>query len=140
MNDIITGDDILGKDVLDKNGKQLGVVVKIHLNRHSRHLEGISIDRGLTSSDIFIGNKFISLFGEDIIKLNIIPGFSFEDCSVYIEDGRYVGKVISVEMENNLDIKSLILSKNSSLIKSKRKEILKEEVKSFGKSIFLKKN
>jgi sporulation protein YlmC with PRC-barrel domain len=83
MDDIITADDILGKEVIDNFGRKIGVVMNIHISRSKRSIMGISIDRGFISSDIFIGSDYIKTFGHDVVILLKSAAFSYEGSKLY---------------------------------------------------------
>ena len=139
MSDIITGDDILGKEVLDNFGRKIGVVMKLHIDREKRFLTGISIDRGFVSSDIFIGSDFIKTFGVDVIILSKSPAFTYEGSKVYREDGKYVGKIEEVTLNRLKQIDTLLVNTDNSILKNKTITILRKDIRTIGLSIILKK-
>ena len=140
MSDIITGDDILGKEVLDNFGRKIGVVMKLHIDREKRTLTGISIDRGFVSSDIFIGSDFIKTFGVDVIILLKSPAFTYEGSKVYREDGKYIGKIEEVTLNRLKQIDTLLVNTDNSILKNKTITISRKDIKTIGLSIILKKS
>ena len=139
MNDIITGDDILGKEVIDNFGRKIGVVMKLHISRSNRNLVGVSIDRGFISSDIFIGSDYIKTFGQDVVILSKSPAFSYEGTKLYREDGKYFGKINSVKLDKKSKLNKIYFNNESGVNKNKIKCVSKPMIKTIGINIILKK-
>jgi sporulation protein YlmC with PRC-barrel domain len=139
MNDIITGDDILGKEVIDNFGRKIGVIMKIHISRSKRAVMGISIDRGFISSDIFIGSDYIKTFGHDVVILSKAPVFSYEGSKLYREDGKYFGKIESVKLNKQSNLDKIYFINEFATIKNKIKCVSRPMIKTIGINIILKK-
>ncbi len=140
MSKIISGDDILGKEVIDNFGRKIGIVMKIHINKIERKIVGISIDRGFISSDIFIGSDFIKTFGEDVIILSKTPAFSYEGSKLFREDGKYFGKIEEVHLNRQSKLEKLTFNVELSMLKNRTVEVTRKDIKTIGLNIILKKN
>ena len=92
-NDIITSDDILGKEALDPDGEFIGIVMKLHIDRKKKELIGITVDQGFMKPDLFIGLDSIEKFGIDALFINRISFSKYEGCSVYTPSGNKAGNV-----------------------------------------------
>ena len=55
MREEITSDDILGRDVIDIDGRIIGVADRLLFNPRSLTFVGISIDRGIMKKSLIIG-------------------------------------------------------------------------------------
>ena len=139
MNDIIIGDDILGKEVIDNFGRKIGVVMKIHISRSQRTIVGISIDRGFISSDIFIGSDYIKTFGRDVVILSKSPAFSYEGARLYREDGKYFGKIENVELNKQSKLDKVHFNYEVGVLKNKKESVSRKMIKTIGLNIILKK-
>ena len=106
MENVITSDDILGKDVLDKSGDLIGVIQMIHIDKRSKQITGITIDEGFMRPDLFVGIEYVKNFGVDAIFLNIEPAQKFVGLKVFNASGKEVGKVVKIELARSR-VKSL---------------------------------
>ena len=139
MSDLITTDDILGKEVIDHNGKRIGVITKLHLKRSDKKLIGITIDPGFVSSDVFVGIDFVENFGKNVIMLNKTPQVAYIGLKIFREDGVYVGKIIGIDLKNN-ELNKIEFKYSKKLFKNKTEVIDKSFVKEIGYNIILKKS
>ena len=73
MEDILTSDDILGKQALDPDGGILGTVIKLHISNKTKQMTGITIDLGFMRPDLYVGINYVKHFGIDAILLNKVP-------------------------------------------------------------------
>ncbi|MFT4326202.1 MAG: PRC-barrel domain-containing protein [Candidatus Woesearchaeota archaeon] len=128
----ITSDDILGKEVVDSKGYVLGIVQKIHIDKHTHVITGITIDEGFMKPDLFVGLDFVKNFGIDAIFLHPIPREKYIGLQVVNAEGKKIGKVIHTEMKKGkvqeFEIKTLF----------NKKILLPEEIKKIGTVIVLK--
>jgi len=90
---IITSDDILGKDAVDPDGQILGVITKMHVDKNSKTITGITIDEGFMKPDLFIGINYVKNFGVDAVFLSRIPPDKYVGLTVFDSKGKVVGKV-----------------------------------------------
>ena len=129
---IITSDDILGKDVLDKSGDIIGVVQMIHIDKKSKQIIGITIDEGFLRPDLYIGINYIKKFGVDAIFLSIEPAQKFVGLKVFDSNGKERGKVTKVELARS-KVKSLKIKSGLKTI-----EISASKIKKIESSVLLK--
>jgi len=120
MKDIITSDDILGKDVVDVDGEIIGIVQQLQIDRKSKHIVGILVDQGFMKPDLLVGFKFVKNLGVDTIFLNQSPIPKLKGLEVYDSHGKKVGYVDHV-MEDKGHITAILLKKSQ-----------------FGKTFFMK--
>jgi len=133
--EIITSDDILGKEAIDPDGSVLGVVTKVHIDNHDRKVVGITIDMGFAKPDLYVGIKNIKNFGEDAVLLSKVPASKFKGLSVLTSEGKKIGRVADVVMKNS-HVKEVIIS--SSRFLGKKSNIKYSDIKEIGDSIILK--
>lgn len=134
-SEIITSDDILGKDVVDVDGQVLGVAQQLKIDKRSKKILGILIDQGFMKADLFVGLNYISNFGVDSVFLNTTPFPKLKGLNVYSKDGRKLGKVVEVEEAEN-GLSAIILKPH---LFSKSLRINGNQIKTVGYSIILKK-
>lgn len=106
---IITTDDILGKDVVDTQGDILGVVQKLHIDKLSKSILGITVDQGFLKPDLFIGLQYIKQFGIDTIFLNTYPINKIKGLLVLDSNGKVLGHVSDFELSKNNQLSSINL-------------------------------
>jgi len=90
---IITSDDILGKDAVDPDGEVLGVVTKLHIDKKTKQITGITIDEGFMKPDLFVGIRHIKNFGIDSVFLSKVPTKKYIGLKVFDSEGRLIGRV-----------------------------------------------
>jgi sporulation protein YlmC with PRC-barrel domain len=98
---IITSDDILGKEAVDPEGQILGVVMKLHIDKESKKMVGLTIDQGFMKPEMFIGLSYIKNFGIDSVFLNRVPVDKFKGIEVMTAEGEILGKVKAVKAERH---------------------------------------
>jgi len=98
---VITSDDILGKDAVDPDGQILGVITKLHIDKDSKQLVGITIDQGFMKPNLFFGLKYIKNFGVDTVFLSKIPTEKYIGLDVLDEKGKFIGSVKKVTTKRN---------------------------------------
>ncbi len=134
--DIITSDDILGKEAIDPEGSSIGVVTKVHINKKTNKLIGVTIDMGFMKPDLFVGINYIKQFGVDAVFLKKIPIHKYHGLKVLSEGGEILGKVKKILADNNT-IKEFEIAGRKFLDKS---FVIKySDIKEIGDSIILKK-
>lgn len=130
---IITSDDILGKEAVDPEGQILGVVMKLHIDKQSKKMVGLTIDQGFMKPEMFIGLNHIKNFGVDTVFLNIVPVDKFKGLDVLTADGEIVGKVKTVNSKRH-KVHELIVGKGI-----KKFLIPASGIEEIGSSVILKK-
>lgn len=109
MSHIITSDDILGKDVVDVQGEVLGVIQKLHIDKNSKSIVGITVDQGFMKPDLFIGLEFIQQFGIDTVFLNTFPRDKIKGMKVLNSEGKNMGVVINIEYTSSNNLKAIMI-------------------------------
>ena len=97
----ITSDDILGKDVVDKNGDLIGIVEKVLISLDTLEFIGIEVDKGILKKGLAIGKDYIEKVTDDALWLNIKISYELNGMSVFDKLGKLVGKVNKVELEGS---------------------------------------
>lgn len=133
-NNIITSDDILGKDVIDTDGQVLGVAQQLRIDKGSKKILGIIVDQGFMKADLFVGLQFISNFGVDTVFLNTTPKPKLKGLKVYGRFGEKAGYIFNVEEENN----ELLAIYVRRFIFGKCYKISSKEIMTIGYSVILK--
>ncbi|MEE9525871.1 MAG: PRC-barrel domain-containing protein [Candidatus Woesearchaeota archaeon] len=108
--EIITSDDILGKDAIDPDGEVLGVITKLHIDKTNKSIVGITIDQGFMKPDLFIGVSYVKNFGVDSIFLSKIPTSKYAGLKVIDAKGKTIGKVRKVISKRN-KVEAIIIKK-----------------------------
>jgi uncharacterized protein YrrD len=133
--DTLTSDDILGKEAIDPDGSILGIITKVHIDKKTLKVLGITIDMGLLKPDLFIGSDFIKNFGRDTILLKKVPSEKYNGLSVLTESGKLIGKVKEAVLEKG-KVKEFII-KSSKLLDGKYLISFKD-IQHIGENIILK--
>lgn len=133
--DIITSDNILGKEVVAPNGDILGYVTQIHIDRKTKEVIGITIYQTLFDPDFFIGINYIDNFGINVVLLNKVPLEIYKGRKVITEDGLFVGYVKDIIIDNDSITKIHVGPKYS--FKKNFKEIDGINIKELGSVIVL---
>lgn len=134
---IITSDDILGKDAVDPEGEIIGVVQKLHIDKEDKNIVGITIDEGFMKPDLFVGIDLIRTFGVDSILLKKSPVDKIKGLRVFDPDGKDVGFVASVIKGRSNNVKGIVVKNN---ILGKNIMIDNSEIKQIGFNVILKRN
>jgi sporulation protein YlmC with PRC-barrel domain len=132
---IITSDDILGKEAVDTEGEILGVVMKLHIDKDSKKMTGITIDQGFMKPDLFIGIHYIKNFGIDSVFLNRVPVDKFRGLDVITAKGNLIGKVKEVNAERHR-VKEIIVAKKG--VSRERFSVPASAIEIIGSSVVLK--
>ncbi len=136
-SNIITSDDILGKEALDPEGQILGVVVKLHIDRVEKRITGITIDQGFMKPDLFVGIDFVRTLGVDAILLNTIPFEKYKGLKVLNSDGSEAGFVEEAVSKNG-KLEFLLVKTSLNPLSKERKKIPAAKIQEIGDKILLK--
>jgi uncharacterized protein YrrD len=132
--EIITSDDILGKDVVDIDGEIIGIVQQLKIDKLNKKIVGILIDQGFMKPDLYISIDLVQNLGVDSIFLNKTPNPKIKGLDIYDKVGNKIGFVHDVQQSGD-KISAIIMKKSligkSYLIKSK-------QIKTIGYNIILK--
>lgn len=133
-NDLVTSDEILGKEVVNNEGEIIGIVQKIHLNRYSKEIIGITVDEGFMKPDLFIGVENVKLFGIDAVFLNTSSDLKYRGLDVFSSEGEIRGTVYEVvKYPKSGKIKEIVVKKGLKTVIVPAKDI-----KSIGLNVILK--
>lgn len=133
---IITSDDILGKDVIDSDGEIVGVSIKMHIDNKTKQIVGITIDQGFMKPDLYIGLEYIRTFGVDSILLNTIPKSKIRSLKVLDSRGKSMGYVKDVIARGKTNRLKGVVVKQKAF--SKPFMIGSKDIKEIGYSVILK--
>jgi sporulation protein YlmC with PRC-barrel domain len=97
IEEAITSEDVLGKDVIDSNGLFLGVSDKIYIEPKTLRVIGVSVDKGFLRKGMIIATPYIREVAKHAIFLNIQPLFLLKGKEVFDCHGGKVGNVTAVE-------------------------------------------
>jgi sporulation protein YlmC with PRC-barrel domain len=98
--DLITSDDILGKDVIDSKGNNVGMVTQMHIDKTTKSIIGISIDSGFMKPFFYIGIDHVINFGVDSVYIQRTPSSKYIGLTVFDKYGDPIGKVIHVGFDD----------------------------------------
>jgi len=136
MAEVITSDDILGKDVVDTDGEIIGVVQQLKIDKPSKKILGIVLDQGFMKPDIYVGIKNIKNFGVDSIFLKQSPNAKIKGLVVFDKMGKKIGYVEDVQQGAKNKVTSIVMKTGtlgeSYIIKS-------ADIKTIGFNVLLKK-
>jgi len=113
----ITSDDILGKEVIDKDGAIIGVAEKVFFDSKDLEFIGIAVDKGLLKKGVSIGKDYIARVGSYAVFLNISLAYEIRGRQVFDKEGAFVGKVKDIELkESENSIAAIIVTHGISKI------------------------
>lgn len=133
---IITSDDILGKDVIDSDGEIVGVSTKIHIDNKNQQIIGLTIDQGFMKPDLYIGLEYIRTFGVDSILLNTSPKSKVRGLNVLDSYGKKIGYAIDVISVGKTNRFKGVVVKEKAI--SKAFMVKSSDIKEIGYSVILK--
>ena len=134
--EIITSDDILGKDVVDVDGEIIGVVQQLRIDKKSKKIVGILMDQGFMKPDLYIGLDFIKNFGVDSVFLSQSPQPKIKGLDIYDKKGKHVGFVFDIIEDKKKNTIKAIIMKKTQLGKSY--VITRRFIKTIGFNIILR--
>ena len=98
LNEAVTSDDVLGKDVIDSDGKFIGIAEKVFIHPTSLDFMGIEVDKGFLKKGLSIGKDYIERIAKHAVFLNIRIAFEMRGMNVFSRMGENIGKVTDVEL------------------------------------------
>ncbi|MGM5488372.1 MAG: PRC-barrel domain-containing protein [Nanobdellota archaeon] len=104
---LITSDEILGKDVIDNDGNHIGIVTQLHIDKKHKSITGISIDSGFMKPFSFVGIELILNFGIDAIYISKTPSSHYIGLSVFDCYGILVGTIVSAKLDEHKNLSSI---------------------------------
>lgn len=94
----VTSDDLLGKDVIDADGRFIGIVEKVFIHPEKLDFVGISIDKGFLKKGFSIGKDLIERVATHALFLNISVAYEIRGMKVFDKDGKEIGKVAGIAL------------------------------------------
>ena len=111
----ITSDEILGKDVIDSDGRFIGIAEKVFIHPDNLDFVGISVDKGFLKKGFSIGRDFIERVAAHAIFLNISVAYELKGMRVFDIDGKLVGRIKTVALigsGNDIDAINVLVPKS----------------------------
>ena len=136
MTEIITSDDILGKDVLDIDAEIIGNVQQLKIDTKTKTIVGIIVDQGFMKPDIYIGLDYVKHFGVDAILLSESPKPKIKGLDIYDKKGKRIGFVFDIEENKKKNRLAAIIMKKTQFGKQFR--IPSRSIKTIGFNIILR--
>jgi len=94
----ITSDDILGKEVIDLDGRFIGVVEKVLIDPIDLDFIGIEVDKGFLKKGLSIGKSYIDRISEVAVFLKIKVVYEIKGMTVFDKMGGIIGTVSDIEL------------------------------------------
>ena len=118
--ELISADDILGKDVIDDEGEYIGVTDKLFFEKKSLDFIGLSVDKGFLKTGLVIGKSYIREVTEHAVLLNTRPLYRLVGMKVFDKNGKELGHVDDVELADGKNELSAIHVKKNNFSKGTR--------------------
>jgi sporulation protein YlmC with PRC-barrel domain len=122
IDQAVTSDDLLGKDVIDTDGRFIGIVEKVFIHPEKLDFVGISIDKGFLKKGFSVGKDLIDRVGTHAIFLKISVAYEIRGLRVFDKDGKELGKVTGIALlgsGNDIDAIDVLSGAQKLRIKSK---------------------
>src|SRR3989344_4969147 len=94
----INSEDILGKEVIDLEGKRIGVVEKVLIDPNSLDFIGLEVDKGFLKKGLSIGKSYIDKISESAVFLKIKVVYEIKNMIVFDKIGEKIGRVSELEL------------------------------------------
>ncbi len=101
LSEAITSDDLLGKDVIDRDGKFIGITEKVFIDPNTMDFLGIEVDKGFLKKGLSIGKSYIERIATHAVFLNIKVAFELRGMDVFSSVGEKIGRVTDIELAGN---------------------------------------
>jgi len=101
LDQAITAEDVLGKDVIDPRGTFIGVTDKLLLSPKTMEVLGISVDKGFLKKGLIIGVGHIKEVTPHAVLLSTTPASQIRGMQVFCSDGSKSGVVEAVILKEN---------------------------------------
>ena len=129
--------ELEGKKVMGADGKEVGKIIQIRLERDSLSFDGIEMDRGFFGHDTFIGKDYVESLNDRGAILNMNPAKDYKGMYVIDLHGKEVGKVKEIRTDGRTNTISAIVVGTG--LTSNDAVFSKSDVASVGKNILLNK-
>lgn len=100
LSTAITSEDILGKRVIDAEGRYIGVSEKVLIDPENLTLIGISIDKGALYRSVVIGKGYVKQVTPHAILLKVPVVFEIKGMTVFDKSGRNLGIVKDITLHH----------------------------------------
>jgi len=108
LDNTLTSDDILGKDVIDVHGRIIGISEKIFFDEKSLNFIGIAVDKGILKNGMGIGKDYIERITPYAIFLNVPMLLEMKGVSVFDKNAKKIGVVKRVLLKKSKNVLSAI--------------------------------
>jgi len=98
IDESITSDDVLGKDVIDADGRFIGIVEKVFINPNKLDFVGVSVDKGFLKKGFSIGKDLIDRVATHALFLKVSVALEIRGLRVFDKDGKDLGKVVGIAL------------------------------------------
>jgi len=133
LENAVTSDDVLGKEVIDSKGEFLGVVESLFIDPETVEVAGIAIDKGLLKKGLIIGKSYIKNIAPHAIFLNIQPAYNLKGMIVFDREGKKMGAIREVQIHGTKnEIENIVIKSSIGEL-----TIPSEYVKHIGDNVFL---
>ena len=122
LEEAVTSDDLLGKEVIDSDGRFIGVAEKVFIHPETLDFMGISVDKGFLKKGLSIGKDFIEKIASKAIFLSISVSYEIKGLKVFDVNGKEIGKVSGVALKgsgNDIDAITVLSMGKKLVIPSK---------------------
>ena len=111
LDDAVTSDDILGKEVIDVDGRFIGIAEKVFIHPKTLDFVGISVDKGIIRKSLSIGKDYIEKIASKAVFLNISVSYEIKGLKVFDKDGKDLGRVKKVLLKGSENtIESILIA------------------------------
>src|SRR3989338_11538636 len=101
LDNALTTDDLLGKEIIDSGGGVIGVAEKVFIDPQNFDFIGIGIDKGFLKKGLAIGINYIDKITDYAVFLNISVSLEIRGMKVFDNDCKGLGVVSDVELAGN---------------------------------------
>lgn len=112
----IRAGDLIGKKVINNDGKQIGKIGELLIDSNDLCLRGIIVKRGLIATDIFINQNSIKNLNKDGVELLPTPFIESTKIKVFDGEGKCIGTVKSIKRhDTSSKIISIIINQETKI-------------------------
>ena len=130
-------EQIMGKKVLSKEGKDIGIIDNIFVNPDDLNVEALSVKKGMFSEDYCIGSDYLDKITEDGALLKINPSKEIEGKKVFDKDGKEIGKVKEIKRVGTTNLIQSVVVKRG--LGDEDVEIFEKDIDTIGENLILEK-
>jgi sporulation protein YlmC with PRC-barrel domain len=138
LNEAITSDDVLGKDVIDSAGHIVGVAEKLFLDPNNFDVVGIGVDKGFLRTGLVIGKDYLDKVTPFAVFLKTRIAYEMRGMNVFDKYGVLLGKVKDVALKEEKNVLKYISVSLTGGISTTSCDVPAGYISSIGYHIFLK--